>query len=268
MTRVLLLVSAYRWLAAMVATVPLAVVVAGPVRFHPRGDAALFEPGGVWLMETGRMVAASMGGVVATGGLLSLLLMLLWSLPLGALVAAGQGARGGEAWAEAARRWTTLVLYQGAAMLLSTLVVVGLGLLAAPPRTDRFAQLGRPAAIMALAFGLVWALTVVLDAARTRRFADQEGSLAALYEGGVMLARQRGLWLAAAWRTALAVAVTIGALAVVHAMARVGAPGAALAIVHAVSVLAYVGLRASWLARLAEAAQAEMQGEQAAARAD
>lgn len=268
MTRVLLLVTAYRWLAAMVATAPLAVVVAGPLRFHPRGDAALFEPGALWLLETGRQVAPTMGGVVATGGMLSLLFMVGWSLPLGALVAAGQGARGGEAWAEAARRWTTLVLYQGAAMLLSTLIVLGLGVLGTPPNTHRFGQLVRPAVVMMLAFALVWALTVVLDAARMRRFTDQEGAVAALYEGGAMLARHRGLWLAAAWRSALAVVVTLGALVGVHAMARVGAPGAALLLVHAVSVLAYVGLRVSWFTRLAEASRAHRDAARPASAGD
>lgn len=258
MTRVLLLVTAYRWLAAMLATAPLAVVLAGPVRFHPRGDAVLFEPGGTWLLEAGRQAGPMMGGVLATGGLVSLLLMLGWSLPLGALVAVGQGSRGGDAWAEASRRWTTLVLYQGAAMLLSTLIVLGLGALGSPPQTHRFAQLVRPAVVMALAFALVWALTVVLDAARMRRFTDRDGPLSALYEGGAMLARRKGLWFAAVWRTALAVVVTLGALVVVHAMATVGAPGAALFLVHAVAVLAYVGLRTSWFTQLAEAARAEI----------
>lgn len=262
MTRVLLLVTAYRWLAAMVATAPFAVVLAEPVRFHPRGDAVLFEPGGMWLVEAGRQVGSMMGGVVATGGLVSLLLMLGWSLPLGALVAVGQGSRGGRAWAEAANRWTTLVLYQGAAMLLSTLIVLGLGVLGSPPHTHRFGQWVRPAVVMTLAFALVWALTVVLDAARMRRFTDRDGPLSALYEGGTMLVRRRSLWFAAAWRTALAVVVTLGSLMAVHAMATVGAPGAALFLVHAVAVLAYVGLRVSWFTCLAEAARAEIAAAQ------
>jgi len=258
MTRVLLLVTAYRWLATLIATAPLAVVVAGPLRFHPRGDAAVFEPGGLWLLETARHVGATMGGVVLSGGLLTLLFALGWSFPLGALVAAGNGARGGRAWADAARRWTSLLLYQGAAILLSTLIVVGLGLLGAPSQLRRIGQLTAPVAILLLALGLVWLLTVVLDAARMRRFIDQDGALSALYEGGVLLARQRRLWLAAGWRTVVAALLVSGAVVAVHAMARVGAPAAAMMLVHGVSVLAYVGLRASWFDRLARASRDEI----------
>ncbi|MEM1032573.1 MAG: hypothetical protein AAGN82_19665 [Myxococcota bacterium] len=255
MTRVVFAAAAYRWLSMFIVTSPLAVAVARPFRHHPRGDAAWFDAGGVWLLETVRVMLPVAGGLgVVTLGL-SLVFALGWSIPLGALVAAGRGARGTQAYADAVRCGPSLAVFQGAAILAASVLAVGAAALGTPPRVYAAGDLVRPALVLGLAGVGWWGLTVVLDAARMRRFDDDvSGALNALYEGGVTLARHPRLWVAAAGRTVIGLTSAVAAFAATQALARVGAHGGVLALVHAASGLVYVTLRTSWFRRLATVA--------------
>ena len=46
----------FRVLVSLCAATPLAIASAGIVGAHPRGDAILFDDGGMWLLETGRLL--------------------------------------------------------------------------------------------------------------------------------------------------------------------------------------------------------------------
>lgn len=106
--QVVLLVAVCRALVASAAAWWPTRLVGSVVARHPRGDAALWEPGGFWWMEVARAgIARGMPSRVVFGAAV-LATVVAWSLPLACLVAS-RGRRAPRTWCEVWRTaWTGL----------------------------------------------------------------------------------------------------------------------------------------------------------------
>lgn len=244
MTRSLLACLAYRSLASALVAGPFALAVGGVVAHHPRGDAALFDRGGLWLLETARHLAPALPGVGLASGVLALIAAFGWLLPLAWLLAEVAGHRGRAALAEAAPRIGTLAFLLGAYLFLQALVVASALFSARGGGGAAYGSLG-------FALLLLFALGCLHDAARVARFADARGPIEAIAAGARRLWHP-AIWWAGAWRGA-ASSVSLGlGLVAAHALAPTSAGAAFL--MPVLGILGHLAARASWFVALTRAA--------------
>jgi hypothetical protein len=257
MTRGLLACVAYRSLSSWLVAGPLAIAVGGTIAHHPRGDAALFDRGGLWLLEAARHVAPQLPAVGLATGVLALIVAFGWLLPLGLLLAELAGHRGRAALGEAAQRLGTLSLLLGAFLFLQALIVASAAF---------SARAGGAAAWSSFVFAsaLLFSLGALHDAARVARFHRAGGPVEAVAAGARLL-RQPALWWAGAWRGLVsALALALGVVAA-RALAPTSAGAALLA--PQLAVMGHLAARASWLWVLTRSAHtARLSGETTLAR--
>ncbi|WP_437801445.1 hypothetical protein [Sorangium sp. So ce693] len=246
----------YRALASFLVAAPLSVFVAQVVGEYPRGDAILFDPGGLMLGELTRLSAHVAAALAAQLGLGTLLAAALGLLPLAVLLAAlsqegplsaqDLGGRAARALGPLALLWGVALAAQVAAAAL--VLLPGTKLCAELPVLPRGRDLAA-IAVAAAALVPVAAIGLLHDVARVAVVGEQRGFYTAVSRG---LDALRAAPLAAAWayasRGVLAAVALAGGAWVVH-LAGVSTGlrvAAALAVqLAAFAVAAY--LRASWL---------------------
>ncbi|UQA55954.1 hypothetical protein [Polyangium aurulentum] len=254
---VVMLYYAYRLAVALLVAGPFALLLGRAVSGYPRGDALLFDPGGLLFVEALRQTREALPPLAAGTVALLLLAAFVGLLPLAALIAA-LGERGrvtaGFLGERALRPVGTFALLLGAAMgvqvVVSIIVVAVTGALSRRPGLDdrAFDQVWLGGA--AVGFVLVLAVGVFHDLARVAAVRGDLGLrdaiLCALDAARRAPGRIASAWL---WRSALA-AFALGAAVVIGSRIGVHLPGrlVASALVHQLGVLGAVFLRASWLA--------------------
>ena len=254
---VVLLVYAFRLVAAFLLVLPFSVTLGGAVSGYPRGDAVLFDQGGLLLLEALRRSAGGLRPSTASTLLLFVLVCFLSLLPLGALLGAlgtkGRvAARDLGAWA--LRPLGTFSLLLGAAALVEALlggVVITIGNAVARRQTiDLRAADQVRVGFVAAAIVLVLLVSVFHDIARAAAVRGELGVRASLQRAFAAV-RSAPLALLAgwSWRAALG-AVFLGAAVVLGSRIGVERKPQVFAafLVHQASVLVVLFLRASWLA--------------------
>ncbi len=247
---------AYRLVFAALLAVPISLAVGALVGAHPRGDAVLFEPGGVWLAEAARLLRPLLASFVGYGGGLALLATIGWLLPLAALIASLGGdcrERPLEALlGRAGRCWGRLVLLLGAVRVAQVILVALVASLARYALAAAFqdAQTFDLLRLAGLLLGLAgaWLLGLVHDVIRCRVVQEDLGLYDALEHSWEQL-RATGLVMigAAAWRALLG-----GAALAAAVLVTIVQPSGVVAVLLAgqLAALAHVILRASWFAYL------------------
>jgi hypothetical protein len=251
----ILLVYAYRLVAALLVAGPLALLFGGAVSGYPRGDAVLFDPGGLLLVDTMRGVLPALSTVGTTAAVLFALASFLGLLPLAALIAAlGEKGRvtprflGDRALAPIGA-FTLLLGLVTVAQVLAALLIVSV-----TESIARRGSLGAREADEVRLIGAGVALVVVLllgvlhDLARVAAVRCSLGPLSSLSRA-LAAVRRAPLRVALgwAWRAALglvafAVAAALGTRIGVASRAQI----LMSALVHQGAVLAAVFCRASW----------------------
>ncbi|MBI4703516.1 MAG: hypothetical protein HY744_20590 [Deltaproteobacteria bacterium] len=261
----------YRSLASLLLGLPVALSVAPTVAGYPRGDAVLWDRGGVLLAEAMRRLDATAEGLGWLTGALALCVTFAGLLPLAALIAAlGRGpaapSPAREVLGQAGRRLGTLAL-----MLLLTLLAQAAAAFVAVLCARLLAgalDLGPMARDLVVAggalggLGLGWALAIVQDAARVAAVQHDRGLFGAVGLGiGALRGRPAVALAAFLGRKLLALAVLAlaGALAIAIGWPDPTRYALVVALQH-VAVLAAVLLHASWLGW----ATARVRGELAA----
>ncbi len=274
---VVLLVYLWRLATALVIAAPAAAAVQDTVGGYPAGDADLFTPGSVLLVEVARLARPAVSGLATEASLVALFASFAGLVPLIALLSAlGRPGRldGRAVGAAVGRHLGTLALLLGLALLAQAVagalaIALGgslVGKLALQGPADDLLLLG----VVAAALSLVGVLGVVHDLARVQAVHRGRGLYDAV-AGALELMRRSGgrAVIAYAWRAALALLALAGAFAVApHGPSRAALVGAF--VVHQAAVVVAVLLRASWLAaamRLADAAAARARAAREAATA-
>ncbi|MDI1445890.1 hypothetical protein [Polyangium sp. 6x1] len=254
---VVLLVYAFRLVAAALLAWPFAVTLGGAVSGYPRGDAVLFDQGGLLLLEAMRRSAGALRPSSATSLLLFVLVCFFGLLPLAALLGA-LGAKGRVAardlGAWALRPIGAFSLLLGAAALVEVLlggVVIAIGNAVARKEAidTRAADLIR-VGFVAGAVVLVLLVSVFHDLARVAVVRGELGVRASIKRAfAAVRSAPLALLVGWSWRAALGAAL-LGAALVVGSRIGVERTSQVFAgfLVHQASVLAVLFLRASWLA--------------------
>jgi hypothetical protein len=248
-----LLVAAYHLLAGLLVAAPIAALVNTTVSGYPRGDAELFDPGAVMLIEALRLGARGIPATLTGAGLPALLAVFLGLVPLAALIT-GLARRGPLSRAFLARAATarlgTLALLWGtglAAQILLAVIVVLLG----GKLVDVLHLRAKNEDIAYLILAAVTALTVIAagllrDLALVAAVAEDDGfytsTARALRTAFRRPARVIGAY---ASRALLSLAFLVAAFEL--APARGASLGTAFAL-HEGAIVLGVFLRASWLA--------------------
>lgn len=253
-----------RLLLGMLVALPVSASVAHVVGPYPRGDAVLWDAGGVLLLETSRLLDPALVGLGWSTALVALAALFALLVPLGALIASmTEGDRVlavpfRRLVATAAERFGTLSLLMGVVLLLQVLGLalvrlLGETVIEAFDVTPMRADLGKLATWTAGA-AVVWLFGVVHDLARVGVVQRGLGTIDALELAVRVLARGgRGVVVAASWRSlgAASALVAAGWAAVALGCQNVARLWAVL-LVHLVSLGAVVLLRASWFRWITE----------------
>ncbi|MRG91027.1 hypothetical protein [Polyangium spumosum] len=254
---VILLVYAFRLVAALLLAWPFAVALGGAVSGYPRGDAVLFDQGGFLLLEALRRSAGALRPATSSSLLLFVLVCFLSLLPLAALIGA-LGAKGRvtarDLGAWALRPLGTFSLLLGAAALVEVLLggaVIAIGNAIAKRNTiDLRAADQVRIGFVAGALVLVLLVSVLHDLARVAAVRGELGARASI-KSAFAAARRAPLsllvgwsWRAALGAACLGLALVLGSRIGVERKAQVFAGF----LVHQASVVAVLFLRASWLA--------------------
>lgn len=262
---------AYTALAGLVVALPAATALSGPTASFPRGQAELFDPGGVMLLETLRLVRRSLLTVGVSAGAVAALALLAGVFPLAALLA-GLDREGrlsftflaDRAWAHAG----TLALVFGVGVAAQATLVAGVMLaggkligalaLSPPPDDLAFVGLGALAAGVALVVGVLRDLASVAAVRGNHHFyvAASRALLCARRSGGRAI-------LGWAWRTSLGFAGLLLAAWLTPRGTTTAAVVAGAAL-HQAAIAGATFAHASWLAaamRLVDATEATMAGE-------
>ncbi|WP_437970239.1 hypothetical protein WMF04_13465 [Sorangium sp. So ce260] len=247
----------YRALASLAVAAPLSVFAAQVVGDYPRGDAILFDPGGLMLGELARLgalAAASLAAQLGAGallaaalGLVPLAVLLVALSQAGPLSAQDVGGRAARALGPLALLWGVALAAQVTAAALVALP--GMKLCAALlvlPRSRDIAAVG----VVAVALAPVAAIGLLHDLARAALVAEQRDFYTAVARG---LEALRAAPLAAAWACAsrgalAAVALAGGAGGMLLAGVGTGPRVAAALAAQLAALAAAAYLRASWLA--------------------
>ncbi|MDI3283930.1 hypothetical protein QHF83_11580 [Polyangium sp. 15x6] len=254
---VVLLAYAFRLVAAFLIAWPYAVTLGGAVSGHPRGDAVLFDQGGMLLLEALRRSTGALRPATSSSLLLFVLVCFLSLLPLAALLGA-LGAKGRvtarDLGAWALRPIGTFSLLLGAAAIVEAIlggVVIGIGNAVARRETiDLRAADQIRIGFVAGALLLVLFVSVFHDLARVAAVRGELGFRASIKRAFAAL-RNAPLSLLVGWSSRAALgAVLLGAALVVASRIGVERQSQVFAgfLVHQASVLAVFFLRASWLA--------------------
>ncbi|MEB2313442.1 MAG: hypothetical protein OZ921_17670 [Sorangiineae bacterium] len=259
---VILFVWLFRALSAWLLAEPLTTaLVSGGARQLPHGDAALFESGGLLLVEAVRLGQRALGRTLETSAWALLLFGALGLAPLALLLVAlaTEGKlRAAPTCARAVAHLPALAAVQGVGLLARALAAVAGALAAVAVASLASGRLDERAADLAalgpLALGAVaWlAVGVVVDLASAAAVRREASGRAALLVA-LRALRRRGFgvtvgWLMPAlWSLAaiLGGAIATGAL---HVEEPAGWRIAAVFAVHQAVVVALVALRAVWLA--------------------
>jgi hypothetical protein len=251
------LLYAYRAVAALLIATPAALLAGEIVSGYPRGDAELFDPGGVMLVEAARLARRALMPLALQGGLGAIVAALVGLIPFAALVTAlGHEGKLSARFlsARAVAPLGTLALLWGSA-LLAQVGVVGLVAMVSERLLEQagmdliredLARVG----VVIVGLAVVLGIGVVHDLARVIAVLDGRGFYMSAARALRVMERAyaRALW-AYAWRGALAIAALSAAAWVSH---RVGLSGsrsfALVALVSQAAVFLAVFLRASWLA--------------------
>jgi hypothetical protein len=249
----LLLVALYRLVAGLLIAAPVASLFNVTVSGYPRGDAELFDPGGIMLLEALRLGLRAMPPTLIAAGLPALVALVVGLVPLAMLIA-GLGRRGPLPRAFLARaafdRLGTLTLLWGSTALAQVVLVVLVALLGGKLiDTLRLAPKGGDLAFLAV--GAVAALLVVIagvvrDLAAVAAVDDRERFYLSVARALRTLVRRPARVLAAYGARAL---LGLALLAAAFELAPPAGGSLALAFaLHEGAILAGVVLRASWLA--------------------
>jgi hypothetical protein len=247
----------HRAIASVVVATPLSVLAAEVVGGHPRGDAILFDAGGLMLTELGRLAAVAASSLAAQLGAGALIAAALGLVPLAVLLAAlsqvgplsaqAVGGRAARALGPLALLWGVALAAQvtAAALVLLPGMQLCAELLVLPRSRDIAAIVVAAAALVPVA-----AIGLLHDLARVALVDEQRGFYAAASRG---LATLQAAPLAAAWawasRGALAlVALACGAWGIHLAGVETGPQVAAAFAAQLMALAAAAYLRASWLA--------------------
>ena len=247
----------YRWLMGLGFGLPVALSVASVTGEHPQSDAVLWQPGGVWLLETarqlgGRLVADTLAGLVAM-----LALAFGWLLFLAALIAhVGDRRRpASELMRRAADRFAPLTLLMGITWVGQAIALVGavwLGRHFATPDPS-----GDQLRLVVLAGGLLLTglMAIGHDAARVVCVQERPGAWDLVNRTFELLfIRPRGLLVAALWRAGVAwIALLAAAGAASTMLAGEGLGLLSALVLQGVAIGCFVALRASWFTWLTEA---------------
>lgn len=259
--RAVALVWLARLLVAWIVASPLArTLTAQGTTDLPRGDAVLFDPGGLWLVEALRLgwpvLRSELRGTLLVGGVLAWLSLIPLAVLLVAL-ASPYRTPVASAGSRAIALFPRLTLLFGATLLLQGAVIGG-AVFAALELQERWGtswdeRSSDLCALGVLALGLVLALAIGIlqDLARAALIDDDGGAIRATRRALGLGKRNLGVALGA-WVGSSALAV----LTVLVAGACVGwidvsRPGewrvVLVTIVHQLAVLAMVFFRATWL---------------------
>ncbi len=260
-TRVLLVYFTCRVLAGVIVTVPLAMAVASVTGPHPRADAMLWDPGGLMLLETLRLLAPQRGALGWLSALLAIGVIFALLLPLGALIAhltdersGSEGARGGlrKSLLRGAERFGPLALLLGLTAVVQAVVLVFVtiflsalaGVLGLGPRGQDLMQL---AGLLLGLFGL-WQLGLVQDMVRVVLLRRSSRLGGALVSGLSAFRRNwKATLLAAGWRGVSSGMVLLAAGWLSWNWSHRQTPVLAAVVLQLVAVFIAVQLRASWL---------------------
>jgi hypothetical protein len=251
---VLLACFGYRALAGALIAAPWSMALAGQLSGYAGGDARLWDPGGVLLMEAVRWTRPQAAGLAWQSVTLTLLSALGWVAVVTLLIA----SLGPQAPRERLR-WSTgrAAYYFGPSLLLQALGLVlkllgcaallaggaALGQSYEPPTRELVSLSGLGPALLWL-----WLCTALEDAIRVTMVQQDSGLLAAIGRGARTLWRHRRPALAAAgWRTLAGVGALGGALwlSVMLGGAQTGDVVAG-AVAHYAALLLYLLMRAQW----------------------
>jgi hypothetical protein len=247
----------WRALAGLLMALPAAVFFGGTTSGYPRGQAEIFDPGGVMLLETLRFARRGVLGIGASATALALVALALAVFPLVALLA-GLGRDGrltaGLLADRAARHAGTiaLVTVAGAAaqgVVLALVLVVGAkitGALALAGPKDDLAT----AIVLVVALTLAAAIGVVRDLASVAAVrADKRFYVATSH--ALAIARRHLGRAFATWALSAVAAVALVVLAAVAAppAARSTRPALLLAVIlHQGAIFGACFAHAAWLA--------------------
>jgi hypothetical protein len=254
---VLLLVYAFRLLSALFIAGPFALAVGPIIAGYPRGDAVLFDSGGLLWLEALRLARGPLLSAALQGTLGTLVLAFAGLLPLAALIASlGRSGPVTFGWLaeRAARPLGTMSLLFGAALLAqaiasAVILVVG-GVLADKLHlTDPNASAVRVVAAAATVIVLI-GIGIVHDLARVAAVEQDARFYAAVTHGwrAFKSAKVRCI-VAYAVRALAMLLVVLVALVLAHSIGVERGSHVVLAwLVHQSAILVTVALRASWLA--------------------
>jgi hypothetical protein len=245
------LYAGYRAVAAFLIAAPAAVLAGTTLGGHPRGDASLFDPGGLLLLETARLGRRALVPLAASGGAVALLFALFGLVPLSALIA-GLGREGRLDRRDLAGRTFaplgTMALLAACALAAEAFVGVLFVLLRSKGASGTWAE-GASLAAAGLLVVVIVAVGVLHDLARVAAV-----HRAARFYGACSLAlraaRRSAPRALAAYGAAaiLAAAVCAAAFALAPSYATASTPRFLLQVaVDQVAILAVAFLRASWL---------------------
>lgn len=255
------LLYAYRAIAALLIAAPAGILAGSIVSGYPRGDAELFDPGGVMLIEAVRLARHSLMSLLVQGGLGALVAAFLGLLPFAALIVAlgheGKlsarflAARAFAPMGSLAILWGTALLAQAVVVLL--VVLVGERLLAQTALDSTREDLARLGvfglgALAALAIGVLHDLARVIAVLEGRGFYLSSARALRVMERSY----GRILW-AYAWRGVLTLAAIAAAGLIAHRI-PLAESFWLVAIATQISIFLAVFLRASWLSAAIRAA--------------
>lgn len=269
---VLLGVYGYRALTALVIAAPVATMAQDIVGDRPRGDADLFEPGGVLLADAARLARPALAALPFQTAILVVLFGFVGLVPLAALIRAlsrpGR-VRFRELAAAVGQHLGTFALLLGLALLaqaaaVALLVMGGGTVIDLAGWSGLTADVAR--AVVGLLAGLAAvALGIVHDLARVSAIHYDQG----LYSASARALRTlRGDKLRAigayAWRGLLTIGVVIGAALLGHLVGTETTGDLAVSVaIHQGGVLGAVYLRASWLTAAMRLTEREAERERA-----
>jgi len=241
----------YRAVVGLLVALPMAMLVASVVGGHPRSDAVLFDDGGLWLVETTRLLRDTFPPLLGHGGLIILLGAFGWLLPLGALIASLDPDR--PPWRASMQRagqhFGRLSLLMGGTLVARGLTLAFMVAVALIVRGDGHVRQTIAVAVGASTLVLWWLLDLLHDAMRVVCIrADASLGRTILSGAKLLLRRRRQAVVAASWRTAAALAA-FSAAAVLgsHLVGGAGSQLLALIVVHQLALAVHVVARASWL---------------------
>ncbi|HHH27697.1 MAG TPA: hypothetical protein ENK57_05045 [Polyangiaceae bacterium] len=242
---------AYRAVTSAVVALPLGLLVGGVIGAHPRGDEALWEPGGYWLLEVARLAQPGMRAALVQGGVVMLLACFGWLVPLGALIASQAPSRppARACLKRAAEKLGSLALILGVFLVVQAGAAFGLGVLGRAvggngTRTSDVLGLVVPLSTLVV----WWLLGVLHDALRVVTIQRTLPWWEAFNTAWELLRRRpMGALGAAGWRTLAGVAVVVAVEAMALAMSGVGGSLELVVLIHQVGIFLIVVLRASWL---------------------